>query len=562
MKKIVKILSVAIAVLLIVVPFTTTASAGGVVDDALWFLLEWTVDNASYVLDDDRTAQEIVDYASTPNGAAFIALATAMGSGVGNLNNPVVGLDGQVYKRNPVRIMSDVAGNIGTARAGEYQAARVSQDFVNRATAALNGLYANGNAEIRNMSLDDLGLTTYASINANWGSYKSITQSGGNGLYPFLKYNNSSYLEFFPGEIKSSTISIFNGDGNYPPVICVPSDNLLYQNDIALPTGSYIVLNSDELYRVHYIFDSFFVGYWTGSTASDVNVFYQHALWNTESGQIYSHGVGKYANSDVAGYDVLDKLVKSVGIVLDVGDYTAPEPFTAPDITPFADDDGYVICLCPCDNPGQVVYMDDDTFNNYVNDGTIVNDNTINGNIVDDKTIENFGTIINNYNTNVTSSYDDTNLINKLSGWFSDIKSKLDTLITLNGISAITDVIDTFLDLFGSDDSDDSLNLDFDSLIKTKLPIIMEVYNLISELKNQNSPLVIEGPNPLNVLLKDKSDVEDYGTWSIDFSWFDTQLDTGQSPREYCREGLKYVFYGIALVSCYRRVSRLIDGGF
>lgn len=531
MKKIVKILSVFIAVLLIVLPFISTASAN-TVDDALWFLLEWTVNNASYVFDDDKSAQDIVDYASTPSGAAFIALATAMGSGVGNLNNPVVGLDGNVYKRNPVRVMTDVAGNIGAAKAGEYQVARVSQDFVNRATAALNGMC--GISEIRNLSLSDLGLTTYGNVQSGWGYYESVNVNGSN--YPCLQYNNStSYLKFIQDGVRENTLDkttvyVFNGDGNYPPVIHAPSGNLIYQDGIALPGGTYIVLNGSELYSVgsgsHII-----LKYWSGSTVDDIKVMvntYDHDHWSGlyRNGQLY-YPAGGY-DDVITGYDLLDKLVKSVGIILDVGDYTVPDTFTAPDITPFADDNGYVICLCPCDNPGQVVYMSDDTYNNYVNDGTIVNDNSITNNIVDDETIENFSTIINNYNTNVTSSYDDSNLISKLSGWFGDVNNNLRNIV--DRLDTLIDTVDNF--------SKEPVYANFSDCLFKNVPAMNQIQTSFKELQTDDF-------DPLNFTFNFSAfGINDY-TFFIDFSWYEPY-------RVRVREILKIGAYIIGIGAWWR----------
>lgn len=489
MKRTVKILSVFCCVILVAVSFSLTAYADPLTDLILDFLLNWSFNTYNSVCDDNKSASDIVDWASGQNGSSYLAMASEILGSCGTLNSPVLGIDGKLYKNNPFRIYEDVQGDVGTAKAGEYKVAKVTQDFVDKSTNALNGFYNSGRAELRNLGLADLGLTTYGNIESNWGSYSTVNGADGNGLYPFMKYKDSNYLLFQQGDVKNNTVSIFNGDSNFPPVICVPSSNLLYQNNIALPAGCYIVLNSSELYYVKYVTDDFYLTYVTGSTASDINVYYQHGMWGGQRGLIYFRGSSTVTNGDVTGYDTLDKLVKSVGIVIETEDYKAPEttPFVPQDVTSFADPNGYVICLVPCDSQGEVVYMSDDTFNDYINNGTIVNDDSITNNIVDDETVNNFGDVINNYitnnNTTVNSTYDDSNLISKLSSWFGDVNKNLKKIIKLLGDDGelVEPCYDNFSDCFD-----------------TAFPIIGQVKQVLNNFQSALSSDVSKSPPELS----------------------------------------------------------------
>lgn len=446
MKKIVKILSVAIAVLLIVVPFSLTASASGV-EDAILFGLEiihdWVNDKC-----DDVSDMSGDDFA---NWYLSDSLDTTLFKLAGLMTPFAINCPADIYATNALK-------------SGQYQVATVNKDMLNNLKDSANAFLSDYAKNIRYSTLADFNLQYYGDVVTNG---MIILGSGGPIFYLGSSYLSSVAKQkinqwYYRQSNSNSDLVLFNGNSLGFPVIYCPSNAALYQNNVLLPKNSYYVpISSSEIICVEGNY-SYLSSFFTSGDTLD-SVTFEFVFGNLSSDgspavalrkpgcKIYKDGVvvGNVGDSTYTGATVCDLLEKYVGMHINVDGSPSYTPVTLPDDIPY-DDSGNVVVCVPAGNGGDIVYLSPTEYNSYVDNGDIVvNDNSITDYYSDD-TVNNVTNIYNNYTTNnYGSSYDDTNLINKLSGWFGDVNNNLKKIIKLLGDDEpVEPCYDNFSDCF------------------------------------------------------------------------------------------------------------------
>ena len=98
----------------------------------------------------------------------------------------------------------------------------------------------------------------------------------------------------------------------------------------------------------------------------------------------------------------------------------------------------------------------------------------------------------------------------------------------------------------------DSVELDWKTLVQTKLPLLAEAAEVVRKFESAESPLSIESDVPLPA-----GDSNKTIHFALDFTWYDKNEYAGKTGREYVREGLSYIIYVAAFVALYRRTDML-----
>ena len=293
-------------------------------------------------------------------------------------------------------------------------------------------------ANLRFYSFEDLGLSSYSEIKS------TITYIGYNCIPHMGKEYDENLLDgTYTRADDDSYIQYYNGSMAFP-VIWVPSNCVLYQNGVALPTMAWIiplgynaciVVGEDKHTLQVFTTNS-------GESIYDLRIGFKYDSsinwypWVHEDGK----GFGMVNTGEkYSGWAVADLLSKMVGYCISTGNDNAGQ-LTPPTDVPY-DDDGYVYVCVPEDH-SDIIYLSPTTYNEYIDNGTIIENDYVSN--VTDETINN----ITNNITNIYegSSYDDTNLLNKLEGWFSELYKKIDKLAdSLEPSNVINNVYNTYI---------------------------------------------------------------------------------------------------------------------
>ena len=446
------------------------------------------------------------------------------------------------------------ATSLNGAVDARYIAAQVDRDIVDEIYAQAQ--YFAGN-DYRFATLDELHLSTNDDIyydkitvtgsipvtnaGAEWIQSISSKKFGDAGYYSVTRVDDASIL-CYPG-------------GLLPPLIYVPPYGKLYQDGVLLPSNYiYVVLGDNELLQSDPGYYNY-AAYYTGGddVANDIIFGLSRGVIDNDTHNyvpsvrgercnIYSSGlvVGQINDAGYLGWSMVDLLVKMCGFVISDG-YTPPS-ITPPTDIPYDDDDNVVV-MVPIDEPGEPVYMSPTEYNNYINNGDIYNTDDHSNNVVSNDTINN---IINNYNT-----YDDSKVLNKLDTIIDYLKK---IYKKIKGKTINTDIQFNIGDLLGVDDlfDRDSVELDWKTLVQTKLPLLAEAAEVVRKFESAESPLSIESDVPLPA-----GDSNKTIHFALDFTWYDKNEYAGKTGREYVREGLSYIIYVAAFVALYRRTDML-----
>lgn len=431
-----------------------------------------------------------------------------------------------------------VCEELENMKSAKYNAVKVSED-------QLQSIYDQATKiktqNIRTFSFDDIGLTTATDFQSTliYSGYNCIPCLGSSST-PFKTLSNNLDGKFTVGTgVSDTSVLYYNGSTMAFPVFYVSADALLFQNGVALPSSNwYVPIGSDKLIAIPA--SSFLQAYTTvGETETDLT-FGFYITSRQESCPIYKNGeIVGYVNTDeYPGWEVADLLSKMVGYCFN------PEPISIPTDIPY-DDDGNVYVCIPEDK-SDVVYLSPTTYNEYINNGTIIEGDYVSN--VTDETVNNI--------------YDDTNLLNKLEGWFDDLSDKLSDIKTKLNLILLSitfdNIIDTVGDFLGYDDFDkDKFDLEWKTLVQSKLPILYKIEDLLTELGKTSSPLVIEGENPMNWLLGSVPDEERQSNFVINVAWF-TDLEYKDLPlRGYIRQGLSILVYIAFFASMVRSTDSI-----
>lgn len=563
MNKVVKFSSVILCFVLVFIPFSITASAVSSIDDVLFFvdyLYNSFISSNSSVTDFDREDFRNYVYGSDWISDNILAI----------LFNPVG--------------MAVAANKIDKLKDSDYQCSKLNKDQLRQLQNAGNAAVSGYGKTANYTSFADLNLQTYGGVETNG---IIVQGSGGPVFYTGSDFDDKKIKQFYYFQNPDTQdICVYPGSSNSFPVIYVPKSNSLYHNGEKLPSDYiYAPLGNGELLRISY--------YWTGlsnfpymgcsfknsdsldsvslrfsfGNMSSSGLFNAYC-WSATNMCIYKDGInaGYIGDGHYTAAGVVDRLEKMVGTRINYDGKPTIEPFELPSDIPYDDNDEVVVCVPMGDgNSGKVVYLSPTEYNNYINNGDLIqNDNRV-SDYHDEQTINNISNVVNNITNNYSGSYDDTNLLNKLEKWFSDISNKLDEIKEkVSSKLSQTDPYyfpDEFKDIVSGDDP--SFSADFDELINAKIPLVNEVKSILRRLQEQDRPLVIDGPNPAVALLEplgvDVSEMKK--TFSVDFSWYDKYIagDLDIIPRIFIRNGLKYVAYAIGLAHLYYKTRSLLE---
>ena len=564
-----------LAVIVLLCPFLSISASADITSELLEWALEWLVDTSIDVGYGDWDADDLIDWYNSAEGQFYLGqmIANPGFAGMGAL------LDGYVTDANNHR----------------YQVAQLKRDNIDLLYTTLNDYWSNDSAPVRNTVISDFGLSTSASIHSSWG-YIS-------GIGSYLSYWYDTNRMFYnPGTVSDTAVYLYNGSIYLPPIIYVPVDGLMFHNGYILQPGLYVLLNSDELLYIRYLGSHCFL-YETPSE-TDVTLY----LFDGRSvsyPQLVSNGVySDINNDDISGYDVADKLRKAIGLHVCID---KSEPIEQPDDIPY-DDGGNVTVLVPIDEPAQPVYLSPTTYNNYIDNGTYttINEGDVTNNVVTDEQVTNFTNtyisyITNNYNSGGDgNSYDDTNLLNKLSNWFSSVLDKLDDIIAKlppsNNNPSTTVIVtdsdggsDSYSDSDSDSDSDSYVTSTDDVPYGSWLPPWLSwldpkpCYNKFSDCFFNNLPILSLAKDTINLVNAGLSSSEDNdskagalsGSSSDGVSDSDVSLDDQLSITTYIdpyrksiRSVTSVVAYALGIISVWRSVKSVFgididvsDGG-
>lgn len=320
--------------------------------------------------------------------------------------------------------------DLNEASDARYMVAQLHKEQVEGLYDSFYDYWSNDSAEIRNMSLDEIGITFSADSTISVHGAFGYVGGSGTSVLRGTDYNGGSCMRFVPPDDfqpDSNSLYVYNGSPWYPAVIYVSTKNTIYHGGKALPVGYYYVLNSAQLLYIGVLAQgttSFCAVYETDSS-DNVKNFYPHLFLSSGGGSnksfnVYTSGSSVSLRQNAAdGYmtyeDALRLYSKAVGIHVTTDDKLDSLTITPPEDIPYDDDDNVVMML-PVDEPGEPVFMSPTVYNNYVDNGNVYNTDDHSNNVVNGDTVSNITNIYNNYITNNTtgSTYDDTKLQDKL----------------------------------------------------------------------------------------------------------------------------------------------------
>lgn len=444
-----RVLALTLVVLMLVIPFILTVSASSA--DPIGWILEalQAIDYINNLNEDVRnmSGDEYYDFITEQDSfdsAAWLALVSTLGQ--------------------PVAF--EITENFDNMHAAKYNAVKVQEDSIRN---IYNQATKINTANLRYFSFDDLGLSTYQDISC------SITYTGYNCL-PDLgtawnKNNLDGNFTLNTGNF-GSAVRLYNGSSMAFPVIYVPANTSFYQNGVLLPNTNstwWVPLGSDTLIQ---ILDGSFIQPYTisGDSLNDLTFGFYNSV-RKENLSIYKNGVevGQINTDSYSGWEVADLLSKMVGYCITTDGDSNAGVIAPPADIPY-DDDGYVYVCIPEDK-SDVVYLSPTTYNEYINNGSIVE-----GDYVSNVTDETVNNITNNI-TNIYegSNYDDTNLLNKLEGWFTSVLTKLDEIKNSIGDTVINNIYNTYIDV-------DPVYVNFSDCFYDNVPAAAEAKQLFNDL--------------------------------------------------------------------------------
>lgn len=541
---------VILCVVIVVCPLCITASADPAIDFVIFLTelaFDWYNDTSSEV--EKMSGNEFTNWlTSSDDPDSWIWWAINVWMANNTLNNPISTPWGNYGGGVNYPVSFD---DVSEAVDGVYNTAELSREMLENSINALKSDYG-----MRYFDISDLGLTTSNSIDtsritlvgdSSYGIVATVDDSRHNSWMANMGDNYFHYS--LVDRYHFDSILLFNGAVNAPPLLFVPGGFELYQNGVLLPDNSfYIPISSTELLRCGTPADNFSFFYCPeefNTGHPDEFGIIRDGTWESDS-WIYNNG-SVVGHTNISPYDcfsMVDIINKMCGYIVSVDDTLSPDNvFKLPDDIPYDDDDNVIVAVPQ--GGGDVVYLNPSTFNNYIDNGNITNlenyDYSVNGDTINEY-------ITNNQNSDSDSSFDDSKIVSLL----ESIKSKIDTVIGLLTFDIITDLPDKL----GIDDDDFDIldfELDFRSLIQSKLPLLGYCSSIISSLKDTNSPLVLECDNPANFILH----TDKYDKFSVDFSWYDNTEYGGKSARIYVRDGISVIVYIFTFVALYRRTDSI-----
>lgn len=394
-----------------------------------------------------------------------------------------------------------------------------------------------GQNGVRYTSLDELGITTVSPINTT-----AISVVYGNQVCPFIgkRFSHDGFNSFYNISVAqtiTNQVSVYTG-GAMPPAFYVPSNCTVYQSGTVLSSGFYVILGTSELFGINSNYNSssrIYLGFgWTNPTDSVQDSIIYHAYGSSADGSpyyssnavyIWKNGV-KESSSIFQKYDTngrawtyINLLNNLSGFMIDVDETpttNAPDTFL-PETVPY-DDNDFVYVFIPVDNSnnvsyGDIIYMNPDDYDTYVNNGTIVEGDYINTYSYDTASsiIDSYNTYITNNttNNNNTTNFDDSRIVSKLDQILQkliDIKNKIsDVSVSVESWDMpFRSIRSDFPDIF----SNEPCYNNFSDCIKNSIPLIGDVQNMLNDISTVDS---ISINSELNTFLADSNTLNSSG---------------------------------------------------
>lgn len=479
-----KFFSITLVISILLLPFCSLSASAFGLDSVLEFALGWLVDTSKDISDGSNgTGTDLINWFNSPEGQIYLKYLQT---------NPFFKQYGDYLN-----------GYVQDANGAWYSVAEMKNDQVNLLFDTLNAYWSSDTAPIRNVTLSSLGINTFDYTVQYCGYLR-----GTNGIVSTDTRDdkNVSFYSEYDSAITNTTIFVYPGSSRFPPVITTGvGTNIGISGYDSGAVGQFVILNTsgDSFYLDKTGLGSRLQFYYIDGDPDHFDALRNSWIWP----QIWTSGNKLTEYSDFDAPYALDLFTKSVGL------HICPDPekpVTPPEDIPY-DDNNTVIVLVPLSEPSEPVYLAPNVFNNYLADNTYMTYNegdTVVNNVTNDTMIQEFTNVYNNNTTNNNtsggdgSSYDDTNLINRLSNWFSSVISKLDEIINKLPPSSNNQPSSSYTSVDSDNDSDDTgyglpkwlkwlepepIYINFGDCIINNIPIITTIQTMAEDMKPTSS---------------------------------------------------------------------------
>lgn len=456
-----------------------------------------------------------------------------------------------------VQITNTNLGDLGLMKGSHANAAKVKQGWLDE----IAELVTNGGI-VSHINAEDYGITTEYPV-------EDISfQIFGN---PLKRYDGTDNYCTWGGYetligLSDSVVYVCHCSG-YPPFIKVGAQTTVYHYGLPLTTGLYLIIDSETLIQAPYSTKNdsditgiisrgccltyrntpgttWSSGYWyytldNARQYSGSPLYYFQYPGSSQDEYIYRGSTKTYDSSTQILSDY-QKVAQRIGALLNLNGKSPA--ITPPSDIPY-DNNGDVYMIYNIDS-GDTVYMSTGDYNNYVNNGTIIEGDY--NQTINDTTINNIRNIMYSDTDTDSSSGGSVNL-GVVEGLLRDIK---------NLLSQIKDKINlddkiTILDgTFGSQPVYDN----FSDCVTNNIPLISDVVDVVTSLspnEDNNGEMELgthsaaEGAEGVTAI---------YDGFGIKLSWY--------APyRQRIRDVLSIAFYGFGVICCFSYVKSCFGVG-
>ena len=513
-----KFFCILLIISILLLPFCSLPASALGVEDALEFALGWLIDTSCNISDGTNgVGTDLISWYNSPEGQIYLTYLQT---------NPFFKQYGDYLN-----------GYVQDANNSWYSVAHMKKDQVDMLFDTLNSYWTSDSAPIRNVTLSSLGINTNTASVNYCGYFR-----GTNGIVSHDVTDTKNLTFYSEFTSSNNTLFVYQGSERCPPIITVGYSSNVGISGFNAYTGQYIILNPSG--------DTFYLG--NAGLETGLQFYYldtstpyhfdciRNRAWITP--QLWTNGSKLNEYNDFDAVYALDLFTKSIGLHI-CQDISSPVP--QPDTIPYDSDDNIVV-LVPLSEPSEPVYLAPNVFNNYLADNTYMTYNEgdmVVNNVTNNTMIQEFTNVYNNNTTNNGGdggSYNDTNLINRLSNWFSSVLSKLDEIInkmppSINNTSSSDSSNDSDSDSEDDSDSDsdtgyglpkwlswlepEPIYINFGDCIINNIPIITTIQTMAEDMKPTSST---SGFTDIQFEQSEQnSDIQGYFQGAvIDLSWY------------------------------------------
>ena len=498
---------------ILLLPFCSLPASALGVEDALEYFLGWFIDTSCDISDGTNgVGTDLINWYNSPEGQIYLTYLQT---------NPFFKQYGDYLR-----------GYVQDANNAWYSVAQMKKDQVDTLFDTLNSYWTSDSAPIRSVTLSSIGVNTF-DYSVHYCGYLR----GTNGILSTDPRDdkNATFYSEYDSTTPTGTIFVYSGSTRFPPVITTGAGTSIGISGFESgAVGQFVILNSsgDSFYLDKTWLSSGLQFYYIDGEPDHFDALRNSWIWP----QLWTSGnkLNEYTDFD-APY-ALDLFTKSIGLHI-CQDTSSPVP--QPDNIPY-DSDNNVIVLVPLSEPSEPVYLAPNVFNNYLADNTYLTYNegdTVVNNVTNNTMMQEFTNVYNNNTTNIGGdggSYNDTNLINRLSNWFNSVLSKLDEIINkMPPSSNNSSSSDTSVDSEDDTDSDtgyglpkwlswlepEPIYINFGDCIINNIPIITTIQTMAEDMKPTSST---SGFNDIQFdQSEQQSELQGYFQGAvIDLSWY------------------------------------------